>query len=80
MPNRLYKYVIETQGIFCDARFSDMRKVWEAADKMVARLEEDDDWEGQHKPNLILKWWMYQVKLRASAVCIEPVKLSLIHI
>ena len=74
VPNRLYKYVIETQEIFCDARFSDMRKVWEAANKMVARLEEDDDWEGQHKPNLILKWWMYQVKLRASAVCIEPVK------
>ena len=74
VPNRLYKYVIETQEIFCDARFSDMRKVWEAANKMVARLEEDDDWEGQHKPNLILKWWMYQVNLRASAVCIEPVK------
>ena len=74
VPNRFYKYVIDTQEIFCDARFSNMQRVWGNAKDMADQLDKEVNWEGNHKPNLILKWWMYQVKLRASAVCIEPVK------
>jgi len=74
VPNRLYEYVIEIQEIFCDARFSNMQRVWKNANNMADQLDKEVNWEGDHKPNLILKWWMYQVKLRASAVCIEPVK------
>jgi len=74
VPNRFYKYVIDIQEIFCNARFSNMQRVWGNAKDMADQLDKEVNWEGNHKPNLILKWWMYQVKLRASAVCIEPVK------
>jgi len=74
VPNRFYKYVIDIQEIFCDARFSNMQRVWGDANNMAEQLDKEVNWEGNHKPNLILKWWMYQVKLRASAVCIQPEK------
>jgi hypothetical protein len=74
VPNRYYENVLDCQKIFCNARFADMRSVWTEADNKIDELDkssEEGDWEGEHKPNLILKWWMHQVKLRASAVCID---------
>ena len=75
VPNRLYENVIKTQGIFCDARFSNMNKVWTSANEMIDGISkvEETEWGG-HKSNLILKWWMHQVKLRASTVCMDPKK------
>ena len=72
VPNRLYKTVIDVQQIFCDARFGDMSKVEKNARGMIAELSDEDvDWGGDHRPNLILKWWMFQVMLRSSAVCMD---------
>ena len=71
VPNRLYNNVIQVQMIFCNARFADMKSVWNDANRMIIELDEEGDWEGDHRPDQILKWWMFQGMLRASAVCME---------
>tara|TARA_B100000686_G_scaffold26919_1_gene26343 strand:+ start:3373 stop:5037 length:1665 start_codon:yes stop_codon:yes gene_type:complete len=72
VPNRLYKNVIETQKVFSDARFADMQRLWNNANDMITKIDDEASWEGDHGPDQILKWWMFQVMLRASAVCMEP--------
>ena len=64
---------LELQSLFCEARFSNWKKV---VKDTYALLDKIEDTEGladpdayPHRPDILLKWWCYDVLHRAACWC-----------
>ena len=71
VPANQWKLAWKLQKLFCVSRFSDMGFVLDLAEELEAELENAGLEIYSHRPDLNLKWWIYQVKQRVASVCME---------
>ena len=71
VPIEQFDLWIELQAVLCNARFSNWKKTVDKAKALHIEIERNEAslCEHAHSPDIWLKWWTWDVRHRAAAVC-----------
>mgnify|MGYP006082293189 CR=1 FL=1 len=71
IPLEHFNLWVELQAVLCDARFSNWKTTVDRAKKLHSEIERNETslCKHAHRPDIWLKWWTWDVRHRAAAVC-----------
>ena len=71
VPLEHFDLWVELQAMLCDARFSNWKNTVEKAKALHFKIERHEESlrKHAHRPDIWLKWWTWDVRHRAAAVC-----------
>ena len=71
VPIEQFDLWVDLQVVLCDARFSNWKNTVDKAKELHIEIERNEAslCEHAHRPDIWLKWWTWDVRHRAAAVC-----------